>query len=72
MLLLELVRILSFLITCFVLVVLDRSIRMLIKCHDYRENVDETVKTFSQFTVLVNCIKFEEKKFGVLGYDKLT
>lgn len=25
-----------------------------------------------QFTVFVNCIKFEEKEFGALGYIKLT
>lgn len=45
MLLLELVEILSFLITRFALVALAR--RMLIKFHGYREIVDGTDKTYS-------------------------
>lgn len=56
MLLLELVEILSFLITWFILVALVKSIRMLTKFHDYREVVDETDKTFSQFAVLVKSL----------------
>lgn len=51
MLLLKLIKVLPFLITCFILVALARSIRILIKFHDHREFVDGTEKTFFQLAV---------------------
>lgn len=50
MLLLELIKVLPFLITCFILVALAGSIRILIKFHDHREFVDGTEKTFFQLS----------------------
>lgn len=56
MLLLELVEILSSLITCFILVARVESIRMLIKFHDCREIVDGTDKNFLSVHCMLGCL----------------
>jgi len=51
MLLLEIIKVLPFLITCFMVVALARSIGILTKFCDHREFVDGTEKAFFQLAV---------------------